>query len=287
MYRLRGCFRAAGAPLHSSFLSSCQPTTFQLTICVLLPSLQSLARRADVAAVHALVRAKDAAAAMTRLRSTCAKRGIDRSIDFEGWFAKVVAVNGDVGAERLGLTAEAYESLAASVDCVVHAAAEVNMIKPASVLAPANVGGTSNVLSFALRASIPTLFTSTILPLDGAMPTGYRQSKEAAEVVCVTAAKEHGAVCAALQLGDIGIAATEGSLPDDDYMVIILRVCMALGLFPTADWSAFTAFTAFTAFAAFHSLHNRRFRPSAPTADLRCLPQYAQVCEHHGRRRLR
>ena len=83
---------------------------------------------------------------------------------------------------RFGLSNEMYSLLAMRCDAIVHAAAEVNMLKPAVALSPTNVGGTSHVLAFAALGGLPLLFTSTILPLDGAAPTGYRQSKGAAEV---------------------------------------------------------------------------------------------------------
>ena len=57
---------------------------------------------------------------------------------------------------------------------------QVNMLKRATDLAPTNVGGTAAVLSFAALAGAPVVFTSTVLPLEGAVPTGYRQSKGAA-----------------------------------------------------------------------------------------------------------
>ena len=61
---------------------------------------------------------------------------------------------------------------------------QVNMLKRATDLAPTNVGGTAAVLSFAALAGAPVVFTSTVLPLEGAVPTGYRQSKGAAEILC-------------------------------------------------------------------------------------------------------
>jgi len=100
------------------------------------------------------------------------------------------------------------------------------------------VGGTSHCLNFCHEAGVPLVFSSTILPLDGAPPTGYRQSKEAAEAVCANALQSHGVPSAVLQLGDIGTAhEPSATLPDDDYLVILLRACVALGLFPAAPWA--------------------------------------------------
>lgn len=201
--------------------------------------MKTLASRADVACVVCLVRAADAEAALKRLRATCVKRAIDDD-DFEAWFAKVSALPGDVASPRLGLSGSEYAQLACSVHSIVHAAAEVNMLKPAQSLSHTNVGGTSNVLSLAAMAGLPVVFTSTILPLEGAAPTGYRQSKAAAEALLIDAQHGYGVPSAVLQLGDIGIGASASpkALPDDDYVVLCLRACLALGKFPMAHgWS--------------------------------------------------
>ena len=63
---------------------------------------------------------------------------------------------------------------------MIHAAAEVNMIKPVALLSHANVGGTANVLGFCAAARAPQLFLD-YLPQPGEEPTGYRQSKEAGD----------------------------------------------------------------------------------------------------------
>ena len=201
--------------------------------------MRHLALDENVSTVHCLVRAKTADAARERLRATCVSRGIDASAGFATWFdTKIVAWAADVAVGRFGIGDGAYAALAAQVDAVVHVAAEVNMIKPPSVLAPANVGGTANVCAFCADARVPFVFTSTMQPLDGATPSGYRQSKEAAEHVCANAFASHGVPSAVLQLGDIAMPpAGWATLPDDDYIVVLSRACLALGLVPEAAWS--------------------------------------------------
>lgn len=201
--------------------------------------MESLARRADVSAVYALVRAADEAAATARLRATCAKRAIDEAADYEAWFSKLVPLAGDVAEARFGLSEAMYATLSCSVHGVVHAAAEVNMLKPPTDLSHTNVGGTSNVLAFAVLSAAPLLFTSTMNPIGGAPPSGYRQSKGAGEALCREARAAFGVPSAVLQLGDIGIGASSSpkALPDDDYIVQMLRMCVALKRFPTAPWS--------------------------------------------------
>lgn len=203
-------------------------------------AMESLARRSDVTSVVALVRAKNPTAAAERLRATCHKRAIDESDDFETWFAKVTPVCGDVAQERFGLSETGYATLAMSVHAVFHSAAEVNMLKSVAALAPTNVGGTSNVLAFCALARLPMLMTSTMLPLEGEKPTGYRQSKEAAEALCLKARVDYGVPSTVLQLGDIGIglSASKRALPDDDAIVIMLRACIKVGMIPcNPAWS--------------------------------------------------
>ena len=101
------------------------------------------------------------------------------------------------------------------------------------------MGGTATVLHLAALAGAPVAFTSTMLPLGGTAPSGYRQTKAAAEAVCERLFKTHGVPSAPLQLGDIGMATAAGSVvPDDDAFVIVLKACVALGLFPDVPWAS-------------------------------------------------
>ena len=203
--------------------------------------IESLACRSDVSEVVALIRASDNEAAGKRLNKTLARRAIEST----AWLSKVTPLAGDVKEEQFGLSEEAFAFLACRIHSVVHAAAEVNMLKPATALTATNVGGVAHVLSFALLANAPILLTSTMKPLDGATPSGYRQSKEIAEALCLEARFKFGIPSSVLQLGDIGLALSSAtatysspSLPDDDYLVIMLRTCIALSMIPYGvQWS--------------------------------------------------
>ena len=207
--------------------------------------MESLARREDVVAVVALVRAKDTAIAAERLRDTCHKFAIDESPGFESWFTKVRPACGDVAQVRFGLSEAQYAALALSVHAVVHGAAEVNMLKPVEALSAVNIGGTSNVLALCALARLPMLFASTVLPLEGAKPTGYRQSKEAAEALCLKARADYGVPSVVLQLGDIGFASVDvlhsayaRAIPEEDAIVILLSACIKVGRIPhNPAWS--------------------------------------------------
>ena len=198
--------------------------------------VEALAKHVRVDTVFCVIRAKDAEKARARLLSTCEKRGL--LIGDTSWLDRVVCVPGDVSETQLGLSPSDHLLMIGKTDVVVHCGAEVNMIKPYTVLAKPNVGGTANVLDFAARAGAPHVFTSTILPMEGEETTGYRRSKEVAEVLTLRAHSSHAIPSAVLQLGDIGLSERPNArLPDDDFLVITLRACMRLGLFPEADWA--------------------------------------------------
>jgi len=65
---------------------------------------------------------------------------------------RVRAVRGDITQERLGLAAADYETFAARVTHIVHAAAEVGVNETAERFGAVNVDGTLNVLLFAAAA---------------------------------------------------------------------------------------------------------------------------------------
>lgn len=77
----------------------------------------------------------------------------------------MICYPGDVSETELGLSPSDYLHLIGQTDVVVHCGAEVNMIKPYSVLARANVGGTANVLDFAVRRLAPSALHLPPIPV--------------------------------------------------------------------------------------------------------------------------
>ena len=71
--------------------------------------------------------------------------------------------------------------------------------------------------------------------------TSLRQNPKIAVVKLVDdeARASFGVPSAVLQLGDIGIGRSQlpRALPDDDYVVLLLRTCVALRSFPRAPWA--------------------------------------------------
>ena len=140
----------------------------------------------------------------------------------------MVPVCGDLARPRLGLSPEAFDSLAASIDVVYHNGAYVNFVYPYQVLKPANVGGTVEVLRLATQTKVkPLHFVSTVsvfdapeydsaspeyggpaiaedhpLPAVGSLRGGYAQSKCVAEKLVRTAAER--AACPSPSTGQGG-----------------------------------------------------------------------------------
>ena len=109
---------------------------------------QLLARyleRTDVT-VYALVRAEDRDSGETRLLDK-----LSALIEPGDVRARLVAVPGDVEKPGLGLSARDRDELAGEVAQVVHAAASVSFELPLEESRRINVGGTRNVVDFALR----------------------------------------------------------------------------------------------------------------------------------------
>ncbi|MGW5258858.1 thioester reductase domain-containing protein, partial [Streptomyces sp. NPDC004012] len=162
--------------------------------------------RTSHAVVRCLVRGADRDDALRRLTENMRWYGLEDDIDM----GRLDVVVGDLARPRLGLTADAFDALARSVDLVVHAGAQVNWLQPYAALKAGNVDGTAELLRLAARhRSVPMHHISTTgvfarpvipgVPLrpddptgpPEALRTGYTQSKWVAEQL-VGLARERG-----------------------------------------------------------------------------------------------
>lgn len=92
--------------------------------------------------VVALVRAKSPQAAFERIQSTCKAYGFWS----DSWTSRLECIQGNLGDERLGLSAEVWEDLTNRVDVVIHNGALVHWVYPYSNLKKPNVLGTIDTL---------------------------------------------------------------------------------------------------------------------------------------------
>ncbi|KWZ33092.1 hypothetical protein WS64_18865 [Burkholderia anthina] len=145
------------------------------------------------ARVMCLVRADEPAAGVRRIEAAMQSHGL--------WEARhrdrIVAVPGDLGEPNLGLSAAAFDALAAEIDAIYHNGALVNFVYPYATLKQVNVLATQDIVRLAsLHRVAPIHYVSTVGTLDrysDALPetlavpfhehltSGYEQSKWVAE----------------------------------------------------------------------------------------------------------
>ncbi|MGK4008680.1 amino acid adenylation domain-containing protein [Sorangium sp. So ce1036] len=203
------------------------------------------------ATVHCLVRAPDAEAGLSRIRRALEAYGIWEP----ALRARIVAVPGDLSRPLLGLTAAGFEALAARVDAIYHAGAEVNYIKPYASHKAANVLGTQDVLRLACHCRTkPVHYVSTIGVLGHiGFFTGVRTVKESDDLECsadylhtdmgysqskwvaeklVWLARSRGVPVTVFRPGFITGHSETGAANLSDFANRMIRGCLAMGAAP-------------------------------------------------------
>ncbi|MDQ3406017.1 MAG: thioester reductase domain-containing protein, partial [Actinomycetota bacterium] len=196
--------------------------------------------RGTGATVHCLVRAENQAAARARIVANLREYALwsDDLAD------RVVAITGDLGSPRLGLSEEDYRRLAETLDVVVHNGAFVNLVLDYTAHRPSNVEGTVEILRLAATARTkPVHFVSTLgtVPVgDGVVAEdrapssahpedGYGQSKLVGERL-MEAAAERGIPVAVYRIGEVmphsrhGVPSRHG-LPD-----LLVKAALRMGV---------------------------------------------------------
>ncbi len=116
--------------------------------------------RSTNATIHCLVRAGNDELAKERLAN--ALQIYDVANEFSAAFNhRVKPVIGDVSLPRLGLDSRTYHKVLTGLDCVVHIAANVNLLDTPSSLERINTGGTAQMIELCLEANLPLVYTST------------------------------------------------------------------------------------------------------------------------------
>ncbi|MFI1098514.1 amino acid adenylation domain-containing protein [Streptomyces sp. NPDC020917] len=130
--------------------------------------LDSLVRHTD-AVVHCLVRADDSAHALDRIHANLSRHGLTRPGS-----GRVKAYAADLEHTGLGLSPDCRQSLADTVDLILHNAAHVNFVYPYSALRDANVGAVRQLVGLASARHIPLHYVSSIAVLAGSGAAGVR-----------------------------------------------------------------------------------------------------------------
>jgi thioester reductase-like protein len=205
--------------------------------------------RSTTARLSCLVRAPDAEAGRARLRDAVRRFVALSPEELE----RVEVVVGDLEHERFGLEAAAFEALAERVQWIVHSGARVNFVYPYSALAPANVGGTREVLRLAATGPLKIVHhVSTVgvlmsgahledasvagedapLARSGRLANGYAQSKWVADAL-VALARERGIPCVTYRLGLVTGDSTTGRYDQlDEFLPRMLKGGIQLGRLP-------------------------------------------------------
>ena len=202
------------------------------------------------ATVSCLVRA-GAGEGLARVRANLERYGLWRADDAR----RLEIVRGDLSQPRLGLGPIAYDGLAATVDAIYHAAAEVDWVQSYGALRATNVGGTLELIRLACTTRPKTLhFISSAsvcyvpgethaireeddcLPWLERLPLGYAQTKCVAEAL-VRQASARGLPARVFRPGLVAGDAATGASNTDDLIARLVKGCIEMGLAPDLAWT--------------------------------------------------
>jgi len=185
-----------------------------------------------------------------RLHAALDAAGVDRALVG----GRAIAINADLGRERLGLSATGFDALADGIDAVCHAGAAVNWVQPYQALRASNVGGTLQLLRLAARRSAPFHFVSSLSvcystaaarsvderydPMAdiGGLHLGYAQTKAIAEAL-VREAGRRGLPVAIYRPSLIAGHSESGAFNRDDILARVVSGCVRMGVAPDLEWS--------------------------------------------------
>jgi len=171
-------------------------------------------------------------------------------------WSRVSIVLGDLSQHLFGMSDADYDSLKQEIDLIIHAAADVSLLREYEQLKAVNEGGLGRVLEFAngeRRIPVTHLSSYSVFneasyreeqevfeePLRRTEPifrSGYAKSKWMAEFLC-NEARASGAPVQILRLPYISGAASSGICNPNGYMDLILKAMLFTSLAPELDFS--------------------------------------------------
>ena len=201
--------------------------------------------------IHCLVRAENVSEARNKLKNKLSFYQLWN----EQHSQRIIPIIGNLEKNLLGLSENEFQDLASQIDMIYHNGASVNLIYPYSVLKPANVLGTQEILRLASQIKIkPVHFVSTTSvfcpenypenqvllesdPLDyyQGLVGGYRQSKWVAEKL-VMQARERGLPVTIYRAARIIGHSQIGICNPEDLFSRIITTCVQLRATPNIDW---------------------------------------------------
>ncbi|KAJ6263861.1 hypothetical protein Dda_2433 [Drechslerella dactyloides] len=217
--------------------------------------VHALLQMPEVTTIRCLVRAKNIAHGLSRIREAFIRYGIYTAKQQERLMSKLVVLPGDLADPNLGLDRVDFENAARSCAAIFHFGALVNYVQPYLVHRPANTIGTLNILRLAVSgrpkaihysstfvAHGPTgLFNGPITlsedePLDAYLKglsydLGYAQSQWVAEQLLWRAISK-GIPIAIYRPGFILGHSQTGYGNPDDFMGRFIVSCIKMGTYP-------------------------------------------------------
>ena len=162
--------------------------------------------------------------------------------------SRIEALAGDLAQPHFGLTPEAWQALAGSIDALYHNGALVNLAYPYAQLKATNVDGLRQILELVAtgtRKPLHYISTTSVFdglsseqvtehsPLDGfaQLTIGYVQSKWIAEQLLATA-RTRGFPISIYRPGRLVAARSTGSSNANDFLTLLIKGCLQLGAFP-------------------------------------------------------
>ncbi|MEG4530221.1 amino acid adenylation domain-containing protein [Microcoleus sp. D2_18a_D3] len=202
------------------------------------------------AEIYCLVRSADSESAKKRIQSSLESYLIwdESSSD------RIIPIAGDLSQPLLGLSEEQFRVLASKIDVIYHNGAFVKFTYPYSVLKPANVLGTQEVLRLASQSKLkPVHLISTISVFSAMGESGikvvreedeltpgeglkgaYTQTKWVAEKL-VEVARDRGIPVSIYRPGRISGDSKTGACNPSDLLYRLMAGCVQLGCAPDDD----------------------------------------------------
>ncbi|MEH2037882.1 non-ribosomal peptide synthetase family protein [Nostoc sp.] len=172
----------------------------------------------------------------------------------ESWNSRIIPIVGDLSKPLLGLEIEKFQQLASTIDVIYHNGAWVHHIYPYSILKPANVLGTQEILRLAsqiktkpvhlisssgvvsskVESAVKLVREQDSLNENEFPSDGYCQSKWIAEKLVQTAA-ERGIPISIYRPSRISGHSQTGVFNSNDFLYKLIIGCIQLGSVPDID----------------------------------------------------
>ncbi|MBN3925215.1 amino acid adenylation domain-containing protein [Nostoc sp. NMS4] len=200
--------------------------------------------------IYCLVRHSNFENSNKKLQNTLESYGIWNEI----WNPRIIPILGDLSKPLLGLETEKFQQLASTIDVIYHNGAWVHHIYPYSILKPANVLGTQEILRLASQIKTkPVHFISSSGVVSSKVDSGvklvreqdslnenkfprngYSQTKWVAEKL-VQAAAERGIPISIYRPSRISGHSQTGVFNSNDFLYKLIIGCVQLGSTPDID----------------------------------------------------